>query len=73
MLYKILFTEIYGSWSAWSQWDKCSKTCESGIQKQNRSCDMNRATTYCVGSETESRICNTFRCPGILDVQISIK
>lgn len=53
----------YGTWAAWS---KCTKTCGSGTQKRNRACN-NPAPKYggkkCVGKSSETRFCNTKRCP----------
>jgi len=58
---------VDGKYSAWSNYNQCSKECGGGSQKRTRSC-TNPAPQYggedCVGPVEESRDCNTQKCPG---------
>uniref|UniRef100_A0A915HHL4 Sema domain-containing protein n=1 Tax=Romanomermis culicivorax TaxID=13658 RepID=A0A915HHL4_ROMCU len=59
---------IDGAWSTWSQWDPCSKLCNGGFQKRERSCE-NPVPMYngkpCVGNTMEYRSCNIETCPEV--------
>ncbi|XP_068740870.1 A disintegrin and metalloproteinase with thrombospondin motifs adt-1-like isoform X2 [Montipora capricornis] len=55
-----------GGWSPWGKWCKCSKTCGTGSQYRKRTCTRpppGYGGKRCVGSEKETRICNTRHCP----------
>ncbi|KAJ8302242.1 hypothetical protein KUTeg_021229 [Tegillarca granosa] len=57
---------IHGGWTSYSEWSTCNVSCGGGTQSKIRSC-TNPAPQYggenCVGSTTESRVCNTYNCP----------
>ena len=56
-----------GGWSSWGKWHKCSKTCGTGSQYRLRTCTRpppGYGGKRCVGSDKETRICNTRHCPG---------
>ncbi|XP_078382182.1 A disintegrin and metalloproteinase with thrombospondin motifs 4-like [Oculina patagonica] len=62
---------IHGGYSQWSYWWKssCSKLCGGGIQKRFRKCNKpspaNRGRDCSrLGRATETRSCNTHKCPG---------
>ncbi|XP_077999764.1 coadhesin-like [Glandiceps talaboti] len=66
---------VNGSWSEWSMWLECNKSCENGTQTRTRSCSVPAAAYggYTCGGkveagedlETESQFqsCNEHRCP----------
>ncbi|KFQ32041.1 A disintegrin and metalloproteinase with thrombospondin motifs 14, partial [Merops nubicus] len=56
-----------GSWSSWSKFGSCSRTCGGGVRSRSRSCD-NPPPAYggrhCPGSTYEYQVCNAEECPG---------
>ncbi|XP_052781602.1 SCO-spondin-like isoform X2 [Mya arenaria] len=57
---------VDGYWSAWSDWPKCSVTCDGGNQQRTRHCVYDSHApkgTPCAGSGSEDRECNTDQCP----------
>lgn len=52
--------ECENDWGEWSNWENCSKLCDNGRQSRRRECKAGRR--MCIGSETESRWCNTRKC-----------
>ncbi|XP_048771850.1 coadhesin-like [Ostrea edulis] len=60
---------IDGGWGNWGSWSSCTKTCNTGTQSRDRSCDnpypMHGGAT-CSGPSRASRDCNTDNCPGWL-------
>ena len=54
------------AWSAWSNWDPCSKTCGGGTHQRTRSVGVVVANggSNCTGNSVESDVCNTNSCPG---------
>ena len=49
-----------GSWTAWSEWSKCSQTCSSGNEIRTRSCQnpvTGISSDRCRGASKESRLC----------------
>nr|XP_054768568.1 coadhesin-like [Lytechinus pictus] len=60
------YTESVASWSAWSEWESCSKSCGTGQATRWREClDGNdQLTQGCGGGDySESQNCNTQSCP----------
>ena len=69
MLYLIRKVISLTGWGEWSDWDKCSATCEGGDQGRTRVCD-NPAPQFggsdCTvdGShDLETQACNENPCP----------
>ncbi|NWH40853.1 ATS14 metalloproteinase, partial [Chloropsis hardwickii] len=56
-----------GSWSSWSKFGSCSRTCGGGVRSRSRSCD-NPPPAYggrqCPGATYEYQVCNAEECPG---------
>lgn len=55
-----------GEFSDWSKWSSCTKTCDKGVEKRERSCDSPKPMNGgkdCQGLKKESRYCNTDDCP----------
>ncbi|XP_034269236.1 adhesion G protein-coupled receptor B2 isoform X7 [Pantherophis guttatus] len=51
-------------WGPWSEWNMCSKTCDTGWQKRFRMCQGMGAQDYpCEGSGEEVKTCNEKKCP----------
>ncbi|XP_063405713.1 leucine-rich repeat-containing protein 57-like [Mytilus trossulus] len=59
---------VDGGWSSWFN-SSCSVSCGEGVRIRNRTCDNPSPTgsgQNCVGSETETSICNLGKCPSKL-------
>jgi hypothetical protein len=55
---------IDGTWSSYTAYSTCSKSCAMGTQSRTRTCDGKAfGGKACVGSTTDSRNCNTHACP----------
>ncbi|NXN59585.1 ATS14 metalloproteinase, partial [Rynchops niger] len=56
-----------GSWSSWSKFSSCSRTCGGGVRSRSRSCD-NPPPAYggrhCPGATYEYQVCNAEDCAG---------
>ncbi|XP_069720069.1 A disintegrin and metalloproteinase with thrombospondin motifs 14 isoform X3 [Phaenicophaeus curvirostris] len=56
-----------GSWSSWSKFGSCSRTCGGGVRSRSRSCD-NPPPAYggrhCLGATYEYQVCNAEECQG---------
>ncbi|XP_067016400.1 SCO-spondin-like isoform X2 [Acropora muricata] len=55
-----------GGWSPWGKWCQCSKTCGTGSQYRKRTCTRpppGYGGKSCVGSDKQTRKCNTKPCP----------
>ncbi|XP_072484791.1 A disintegrin and metalloproteinase with thrombospondin motifs 14 isoform X1 [Notamacropus eugenii] len=56
-----------GSWSSWTKFSSCSRTCGGGVRSRSRSC-TNPPPAYggrqCPGSMYEYQICNMEECGG---------
>uniref|UniRef100_A0A8D0F3Z0 ADAM metallopeptidase with thrombospondin type 1 motif 14 n=1 Tax=Strix occidentalis caurina TaxID=311401 RepID=A0A8D0F3Z0_STROC len=56
-----------GSWSSWSKFGSCSRTCGGGVRSRSRNCD-NPPPAYggrhCPGATYEYQVCNAEECPG---------
>ena len=61
------FRIVDGGFSQWSGFGVCKKKCGGGTQFRTRGC-TNPSPAHggkdCVGRKTETRSCNTDRCPG---------
>ncbi|XP_066478354.1 A disintegrin and metalloproteinase with thrombospondin motifs 14 isoform X2 [Tiliqua scincoides] len=56
-----------GSWSSWSKFGSCSRTCGGGVRSRSRNCN-NPPPAYggrhCPGATYEYQVCNTEECRG---------
>ncbi|XP_068161435.1 A disintegrin and metalloproteinase with thrombospondin motifs 14 isoform X1 [Antennarius striatus] len=56
-----------GSWSSWSKFSSCSRTCGGGVRSRSRQCS-NPPPAYggrdCPGSAFDYQMCNTEECAG---------
>nr|XP_060624827.1 A disintegrin and metalloproteinase with thrombospondin motifs 14 isoform X2 [Anolis sagrei ordinatus] len=56
-----------GSWSSWSKFGSCSRTCGGGVRSRSRNCN-NPPPAYggrhCPGATYEYQVCNTEDCRG---------
>ncbi|XP_057688786.1 A disintegrin and metalloproteinase with thrombospondin motifs 13 isoform X2 [Corythoichthys intestinalis] len=56
---------VHGSWSSWSGFSPCSRTCGGGVINRIRECNNPRPTfggNYCVGLDIEAELCNQKPC-----------
>uniref|UniRef100_A0A8C1W3P4 Uncharacterized protein n=1 Tax=Cyprinus carpio TaxID=7962 RepID=A0A8C1W3P4_CYPCA len=52
---------VHGSWSSWSEFSVCSRTCGGGITYRRRQCNNPRPAfggTMCKEQDTEAELCN---------------
>ncbi|CAH1786157.1 unnamed protein product, partial [Owenia fusiformis] len=57
---------VDGSWSDWTAWEECSKTCGAGERSRFRKCDdppPQFGGSGCVGAALETVKCNVQSCP----------
>ncbi|NXX95340.1 HMCN1 protein, partial [Centropus bengalensis] len=57
---------IHGSWSPWSSWGVCSRTCNGGQMRRYRACDNPRPASggrACAGADVQIQRCSTDLCP----------
>ena len=53
------------TWSDWSLWSECSRSCGGGRQSRMREClTEGAAKLNCTGDVVELKDCNTHPCPG---------
>nr|XP_033798962.1 A disintegrin and metalloproteinase with thrombospondin motifs 14 isoform X2 [Geotrypetes seraphini] len=56
-----------GSWSTWSRFSSCSRTCGGGVRSRSRQCN-NPPSAYggreCPGASYEYQVCNSEECRG---------
>ncbi|KAL3852004.1 hypothetical protein ACJMK2_015693, partial [Sinanodonta woodiana] len=55
-----------GTWSAWTNYTACSKTCGGGIQFRSRQCSFQTGHPHgrdCIGNTSSSQECHTNLCP----------
>ena len=59
---------VDGTWSQWTPWSLCSKTCGHQEEVRTRVCENQRnGGSYCSGHNTEVMPCNDYDyipCPG---------
>uniref|UniRef100_H3D7B4 ADAM metallopeptidase with thrombospondin type 1 motif, 13 n=1 Tax=Tetraodon nigroviridis TaxID=99883 RepID=H3D7B4_TETNG len=56
---------VHGSWSSWSQFSPCSRTCGGGITHRTRKCTNPRPAfggKDCEGTDVEAELCHQQRC-----------
>ncbi|TSL97353.1 A disintegrin and metalloproteinase with thrombospondin motifs 13 [Bagarius yarrelli] len=56
---------VHGSWSSWSEYLSCSRTCGGGITYRRRQCNNPRPAfggRDCEGEATEAELCNRQPC-----------
>ncbi|XP_053391091.1 semaphorin-5A-like, partial [Mercenaria mercenaria] len=56
---------VHGGWTLWSEWEKCSVTCDVGIQRRHRNCSNPYPSKYgdhCFGDTLDDRICMPGPC-----------
>ena len=62
--------KVDGRWSRWSAWSSCTKDCETGTQRRERTCTKPSPAhggRDCQGEDSKTRECNTEPCvPGTL-------
>ena len=72
--YRNLYERFYrsisvnGGWSSWSTWSACSKTCDTGQKRRNRTCTNPAPAGFgrdCSGNSDEISICNEKPCSGM--------
>ena len=52
------------SWTPWSSWSECSKSCGGGRRSRKRQCKTTDARELdCTGLTVDIRDCNTHHCP----------
>ena len=53
-------------WNTWGSWGQCSKTCDTGTRRRERSCMRTNNTNDCTrdqgGVDHETESCNTQKC-----------
>ncbi|KAL4660768.1 A disintegrin and metalloproteinase with thrombospondin motifs 13 [Arapaima gigas] len=60
------FTVVHGSWSNWSEFSPCSRTCGGGVSARRRQCNNPRPAfggNSCKGPDSEAELCNKQPCP----------
>ncbi|KAA0713727.1 A disintegrin and metalloproteinase with thrombospondin motifs 13 [Triplophysa tibetana] len=59
---------VHGSWSSWSAFSPCSRTCGGGVTHRKRQCNNPRRVrptfggTVCKGPDTAAELCNRQPC-----------
>ncbi|KAJ8379622.1 hypothetical protein SKAU_G00004000, partial [Synaphobranchus kaupii] len=56
---------VHGSWSSWSEFSPCSRTCGGGVISRRRQCNNPRPAfggKPCEGRDTEAGLCNRQPC-----------
>lgn len=56
---RVFFIIMIGTWSEWSSFSACSRTCNGGTQVRTRTCQNGDA---CEGQNSQERSCNTEDC-----------
>ncbi|XP_019949577.2 A disintegrin and metalloproteinase with thrombospondin motifs 13 [Paralichthys olivaceus] len=58
---------VHGSWSSWSQFSRCSRTCGGGVTHRTRQCNNPRPAfggSDCQGLDIEAELCHQQPCKG---------
>ena len=65
---------VLDTWSDWSLWTDCSRSCGGGRKARGRRCLVdNKAELNCSGKVSEVEDCNTeIPCPGVCNSMIII-
>ena len=61
------FISVNGDWSSWSSWSSCSRSCNGGEKKRQRTCTNPSPVglgTPCIGNSDQVSVCNRHPCPG---------
>ncbi|KAJ8285717.1 hypothetical protein GJAV_G00030120 [Gymnothorax javanicus] len=56
---------VHGSWSSWSEFSSCSRSCGGGVTSRRRQCNNPRPAfggKQCEGRDTEAELCNRQPC-----------
>ncbi|XP_020791165.2 A disintegrin and metalloproteinase with thrombospondin motifs 13 isoform X2 [Boleophthalmus pectinirostris] len=56
---------VHGSWSGWSDFSPCSRTCGGGVTHRTRKCDNPKPAFgghHCVGQEIQAELCHQNPC-----------
>ncbi|XP_045163580.2 coadhesin-like [Mercenaria mercenaria] len=56
---------VHGGWTKWSDWETCSVSCDTGIQKRHRNCTNpypSRFGDHCFGDPVDDRLCMPGPC-----------
>lgn len=56
---------VDGGWSTWTDWEECSVTCGTGLQRRTRSCSNPAPNNYgrhCDGAAADHQLCTNKRC-----------
>ncbi|XP_053378626.1 coadhesin-like [Mercenaria mercenaria] len=56
---------VHGGWTKWSDWETCSVSCDTGIQKRHRNCTNpypSRFGNHCFGDAVDDRLCMPGPC-----------
>ncbi|KAL4226916.1 hypothetical protein ACF0H5_014894 [Mactra antiquata] len=57
---------VDGTWSDWTAWTKCSKTCGGGVKFHTRKCQFPKSVPHgdnCTGDESDKDTCGDSLCP----------
>lgn len=72
LLIKLLFFQVHGKWSSWTEFGECSTTCGGGTRSRTRLCNNPAPVNGldCPGSNTDFIPCATQNCPGLFFIFI---
>uniref|UniRef100_A0A5K3F8S5 Peptidase M12B domain-containing protein n=1 Tax=Mesocestoides corti TaxID=53468 RepID=A0A5K3F8S5_MESCO len=63
---------INGGWSAWDEWEPCSRPCGGGVQFSRRQCispEPQNGGEHCLGTNVRVRSCNVQDCQHVVDIR----
>ena len=55
-------TTAEGTWSSWSAWTICTKSCDTGLSTRHRSCNNGQ----CQGFDRQQQLCNEQSCSRVV-------